>query len=76
MLAAMNQSLPAFCTAWGFPQITVVAGHSYVPGCFGYLNFIQGNNDSLGYHTLDTNNVPMGVINYSAHVYDNQMLGL
>jgi len=75
MLTAMNQSLPAFCTAWGFPQITVVAGHSYVPGCFGYLNFIQGNNDSLGYHTLDTNNVPMGVINYSAHVYDNQMLG-
>ena len=75
MLAAMNQSLPAFCTVWGFPQITVVAGHSYVPGCFGYLNFIQGNNDSLGYHTLDTNNVPMGVINYSAHVYDNQMLG-
>ena len=75
MLAAMNQSLPAFCTAWGFPQITVVAGHSYVPGCFGYLNFIQGNNDSLGYHTLDMNNVPMGVINYSAHVYDNQMLG-
>ena len=75
MLTAMNQSLPAFCTAWGFPQITVVAGQSYVPGCFGYLNFIQGNNDSLGYHTLDTNNVPMGVINYSAHVYDNQMLG-
>jgi hypothetical protein len=75
IIQAMNQSLSAFCTVWGFPQITVAAGHSYVPGCFGYINLIMGNNQDLGYHTLDDNNVPMAVINYSAHVYDNQMLG-
>ena len=75
IIEAMNQSLPAFCTVWGFPQITVAAGNSYVSGCFGYINLIQGNNQDLGYHTLDENNVPMAVINYSAHVYDNQMLG-
>jgi hypothetical protein len=75
IIEAMNQSLPAFCTVWGFPQITVAAGNSYVAGCFGYINLIVGNNQDLGYHTLDDNNVPMAVINYSAHVYDNQMLG-
>jgi hypothetical protein len=75
MLAAINQHLPAFCTRWDFPQITVVGGQSYIPGYFGYINIIQGNNSSLGYHTLDINDISMGVVHFSAHVYDNQVLG-
>ncbi len=74
ILDATNAALVDFCQKWSFPQFSVVAGTGYTEGKFGTIAIINGDTQTLGYHTLNFSNIPVAYVNYAAHLYDNQTL--